>query len=267
MVATLAKLRENEPLSLEALRSRLLQSTRNFDVERLDPNGPAGGDLDWPALAEILPDGGFPRGVVELSSPHALGGSTAVALAAVRSTQKKNAEASNPNAISAAIPAAWIDTDATLFAPGAVGAGIDLARLFVVRPPRAELGRIAVKVARSGAFDLLVIDVDPIPGADRAGSSGISEIAEKQAWITSSRWEVVVRKLALAAEENGMTVILITDAHRHRAVPWPVAMRLELERAPGKIGVRVAKERHGRIGAKAWLTLDEGKQAELRAGV
>ncbi|MEO7110135.1 MAG: recombinase A [Polyangiaceae bacterium] len=262
MVATLAKIRENEPLSLEALRSRLLHSARNFDAanvdlhSRGDQHGDVGTDLDWPELADILPGGGFPRGVVELSSPHAIGGSTAVALAAVRSAQKKSATQTHPNAI----PAAWIDTDATLYAPGVAHAGVDLARLFVVRLPRSELGRIAVKVARSGAFELLVVDVDAIAGVD--------ESAQKQAKTTSSwtpargsasKMEVVVRKLALAAEANGMTVILITDANRHRAVPWPVAMRLELERRPGEIGVRVAKERHGRIGAEAWISLHEEK--------
>jgi recombination protein RecA len=262
MVATLAKIRENEPLSLEALRSRLLQSARNFDSENLDLHSSTQRttDLDWPELADLLPDEGFPRGVVELSSPHAVGGSTAVALAAVRSAQKKSATQTHPNAI----PAAWIDTDATLYAPGVANAGVDLARLFVVRPPRPELGRIAVKVARSGAFDLLVVDVDAIAGVDAH-----HEMAQKQARSSSSKMEVVVRKLALAAEDNGMTVILITDALRHRAVPWPVAMRLDLERRPGKIGVRVAKERHGRIGAKTWIELptSEVKQAELRAGV
>jgi hypothetical protein len=254
MVATLAKIRENEPLSLEALRSRLLHSARNFDAANIDLHSPddQGSDLDWPELADLLPDGGFPRGVVELSSPHAVGGSTAVALAAVRSAQKKSATQTHPHAI----PAAWIDTDATLYAPGVAHAGVDLARLFVVRPPRAELGRIAVKVARSGAFELLVVDVDAIVGADMA-----HELPRKQARIPSSKMEVVVRKLALVAEDNGMTVILITDAHRHRAVPWPVAMRLELERRPGKIGVRVAKERHGRIGAKAWLALPTSEVA------
>jgi RecA/RadA recombinase len=269
MVAMLAKQRENEPLSLEALRSRLLQSARNFDVAHLDQSSSSSGnkrnDLDWPELADILPDGAFPRGVVELASPYALGGSTAVAFAAVRSAQKRETDSN-------AIPVAWIDTDATLFAPGAASAGVDLARLFVVRPPRAELGRIAVKVARSGAFDLLVVDMDPIPGACAPVSNMgamFAGIPEKQAQLASSKMEVVVRKLALAAEENGMTVILITDARRHRAVPWPVAMRLELERHPGKIGVRVAKERHGRIGSKAWLSLEsaQSKQAELRAGV
>ncbi|MEO8876715.1 MAG: hypothetical protein ABI461_14075, partial [Polyangiaceae bacterium] len=152
------------------------------------------------------------------------------------------------------VPAAWIDTDCTLHAPGAHRAGVDLARLFVVRPPRSELGRIAVKVARSGAFELLVIDVDPIFGVGVGvvpGGPQAFKASEKQASM-----EIVVRKLALAAEANGMTILLITDAKKSRAVPWPVAMRLELEREPGKLGVRVAKERHGRIGAKAWLPFD-----------
>jgi len=255
------KPQEKGPLSLDDVRLRLLHSARKYDRARLDLESPEKsreGDLDWLELAEILPDGAFPSGVVELASPNALGGSTAVAFAAIRSVQKKTSPLVNVNnqvkgnLLPNAIPAAWIDTDATLHAPGAHRAGIDLARLFVVRPPRSELGRIAVKVARSGAFELLVIDVDPIFGlAPLVKTTSPSRVSQ------SASIELVVRKLALAAEANGMTVMLITDAKKPRAVPWPVAMRLELERQPGKLGVRVAKERHGRIGAKAWISLGD----------
>ena len=61
--------------------------------------------------------------------------------------------------------------------------------------------------------------------------------------------ELLVRKLALAAEPCGTTVILLTDASRPRAAAWPVALRLELSRPrPERMTVRVAKDKRGRIG-------------------
>ncbi len=230
-------------LDLETLRSRFMQSARNWsrglerdgrerdglDRESLEKNSES---LDWADLADALPDGTFPHGVVELSSPYALGGTTRIAFSAVRTAQKKSADAC----------CAWLDPFCTLYGPGAKWAGVDLARLFVVRPPESELGRIAVKVVRSGAFDVVVVDIDPV---------GTTVITGKHK--NEKAMHVVVRKLALAAEETGCTVILITDSRRPRALPWPVAMRLELERRPGKLGVRVAKERYGRIGNQTWM--------------
>src|ERR1700676_3039038 len=81
--------------------------------------------LDWPELDAALPDGGLPRGVVELAAPRALGGSASIASAAVRA-----AHARSPRAW-----CAWVDPESTLYAPGLVGAGVDLDRLLVVRPP------------------------------------------------------------------------------------------------------------------------------------
>jgi hypothetical protein len=49
--------------------------------------------LSWPELDDVLPDGGLPRGVIELSAPRALGGSTSVALAAVRAGQARGESA------------------------------------------------------------------------------------------------------------------------------------------------------------------------------
>jgi len=57
------------------------------------------------------------------------------------------------------------------------------------------------------------------------------------------RAEVLVRKLALAAEPSGATVLLLTDSTRPRAVPWPVSLRLELSRPDLRtLSVRVAKD-------------------------
>jgi hypothetical protein len=190
--------------------------------------------LGWPTFDALLPDGGLPRGVVEIASRHALGGPTRIAARAIAAAQEKNPKAW----------CAWIDPDATLHAPGLARAGADLARLFVVRPPRSELGRIAVKVARAGAFDVVVVDMDSAFG----GRSGwLPQYPARKARKPLPP-EVVVRKLALAADEGATTVILLTDITERRAIPWPVALRLECERRPDTLNVRVAKDHRGRAG-------------------
>jgi recombination protein RecA len=190
---------------------------------------------DWPELAEALPDGGLPRGVVELAAPRALGGSTSVALAAVRAGQGRGEGAF----------CAWIDPEATLYAPGVVAAGVDLPRMIVVVPPRAQLGRMALKVVASGAFEVVVIDMDPAAGSPAGNNPGPGFSRRGRGWAP----ELLVRKLALAAEPCGTTVILLTDASRPRAAAWPVALRLELSRPrPERMTVRVAKDKRGRIG-------------------
>lgn len=239
-----------EVVGLEALRSRFLQSARisTRESERDETTRP----LDWAALAAVLPDGAFPRGVVELSSPFALGGVTRVAFSAVRTEQTK-----------AETFCAWLDPFETLYAPGAAWAGVDLTRLFVVRPPVSELGRIAVKLVRSGAFAVTVVDIDDIL-SDRSASPATRTFEARapgsrrldRAKKSEKAMHVVVRKLALAAEETTSTVLLITDSRKPHDVPWPVAMRLELERRPHELGVRVAKERFGRIGNQTWLPFD-----------
>jgi len=190
--------------------------------------------LAWPGLDDVLPDGGLRRGVVELTALRALGGATSLALAAVRAGQSRSQGAF----------CAWVDPEATLHAPGVVAAGVDLARMLVVRPPRAELGRLAVKLVSSSAFEVVVVDFDPVdfasPRVERA-----SRMKKKKAWAP----DVLVRKLALAAEASGTTILLITDSTKPRALPWPVSLRLELGRpSRGEISVRVAKDRQGRVG-------------------
>src|ERR1019366_5738727 len=104
----------------------------------------------WPELDALLPDGGLPRGVVELAAPHARGGATSVALAAVRAGQARGRGAW----------CAWVDPEGTLHAPGVVAAGVELARMLVVRAPRTEVARAALKVVASGAFEVVAIDID-----------------------------------------------------------------------------------------------------------
>jgi hypothetical protein len=203
-----------------------------------DEDAPGPLQVAWPGLGDVLPDGGLPRGVVELAAVRALGGSTSVALAAVRAGQGRGPRAW----------CAWIDPEATLHAPGVVAAGVALDRMLVVRPPRAELGRVAVKVVASGAFEVIVIDVDAVPCAP-PGEALPRPVGHSARRAPPNDPQVLVRKLALKAEESGATVVLLTDSTRPRAVPWPVALRLELSRPTRhELTVRVAKERRGRAG-------------------
>jgi recombination protein RecA len=197
--------------------------------------------LIWPELEAALPDHGFPRGVVELTSSRALGGATSVALAAIRGAQARSPETW----------CAWLDPEGSLYAPGVAKMGVDLRQLLVVRPLRKDLGRIAVKLAQARAFDVIVLDystpalVQPVSSPVRLAG------ARKSARL---RPEVLVRKLALLAEEGGSTILLLTDTTDPRPVPWPVALRLELSRAPGSLMVKVVKERFCRLGSAriAW---------------
>jgi recombination protein RecA len=215
--------------------------------------------LSWPGLSALLPDGGLPRGVVELAAPRALGGSSRVALAAVRAGQARSRGAW----------CAWLDPEGTLHAPGVVAAGVDLGRMLVVRPPRAQLGRVAVKVTGAGAFEVVVIDFDAVPGASRPGGREDGGAKKRKTWAP----EVLVRKLALSAEASGATILLLTDSTRPRPMQWPVALRLELSR-PNRddLVVRVAKDKRGRIGmAKTIPFFPAGSavpagSAERRAG-
>ena len=205
--------------------------------------------LAWPGLEEVLPDGGLPRGVVEFTAPRALGGATSLALAAVRAGQECAREAW----------CAWIDPEVSLHAPGVVAAGVDLTRLLLVCPPSTDVGRSAIKVVGSGAFEVVVIDFERLDSrsacAERldGGSAAAPPQTPQPSYKTSNYKrtlapEVLVRKLALLAEQHGTTVLLLTDSTRRRAMQWPVALRLELARpSRTELSVRVAKDRRGRV--------------------
>lgn len=211
--------------------------------------------LDWPGLEELLPGGALPGGVVELSSPGAHP-STAFAVRAVRAAHARDAGAW----------CAWIDPERTLYAPGLLVGGVDLARLLVVTPPRADLGRVAVKLVGSGAFDVVVVDMDAIglaigPAGSGASPSPASTASGRRARRREFPPEVLVRKLALAAEDGKTHVLLLTAKEKARGASWPVGMRLEVARLPAGFAVTVAKTRHGssgnigRMGSHAELPL------------
>jgi hypothetical protein len=202
--------------------------------------------LDWPELERVLPDRGFPRGVIEIASPITKqgamrGGATTIALSAMRAVH-----AGSPHAW-----CAWI-TEAQappLYAPAVAQAGVDLERLLVVRPSPADLARTVVKVAASGAFDLVVVDAPAGLDGRLSLQSGttLATVRPKRARVDGA---VVIRKLALAAEEKGTTFLVLTNVYTSRAVPWPVALRIEVERRPEAIAVRVTKDRRGRASSQ-----------------
>ncbi len=204
--------------------------------------------LDWPELEAVLPDHGLPRGVVEIASPPARplpssgkpsghvclrGGATTIALAATHAVHAQDGTW-----------CAWVTpADApSLHAPALVQAGVDLERLLIVRPSRAALARTAIKVASSGAFDLVVVDA-------QAGLEG-RLAGTKPRSAPKVDGSVIVRKLALAAEEKGVTSLVLTNAYESRETPWPVALRIEVERRPDAIAVRVTKDRRGRAASQ-----------------
>jgi recombination protein RecA len=208
-----------------------------------------------PPLASVLPGGGFPQGsVVELASPANLGHGLGVALAACAASQRASALRGADTAW-----CAFLDPDRTLFGPAVRASGIALERLLVLRPPRQLLAKVAVKVAASRIFSVIVVDVAQVPGASSPAKSHRSESMEL--------WSKVARRLSLAVEKTPTTVFLLTRAEAPRASSLPVSMRVELENAgPGSLFVRVAKDRFGRVTSPreiAWTR--PGVQVGVRA--
>jgi hypothetical protein len=205
--------------------------------------------VGWPEFDDVLPDRGLPRGIVEVRAPRALGGATSIALAAVRAAHERDERAW----------CAWIDPDGMLYAPGVAMAGVDLNRLAIVRAPRPAVLRIAVKVVRSQAFDVIIVDLDPAPGA----AALEQDLSRRRPRKRAPSLEVFVRKLALLAAEGGATVLLVTDATIARPAPLPVALRLELARTENAISVRIGKDRHGRIGFAKTVPINSKPGLEL----
>jgi len=187
-------------------------------------------------LSSVLPEGGFPQGsVVELASPANLGRSVSVALAACAAAQKTSFERGRPMAW-----CAFLDPDQTLFAPAVQASGVCLDRLLVLRPPRHPLARVAVRVALSGIFSVIAVDVAGVPGSAPPKASRRIDSMES--------WSKVTRRLALAVEKTHTTLFLLTDAEAARTSALPASMRIEFENeSPEGLFVRIAKEKFGRV--------------------
>lgn len=188
-------------------------------------------------LSAVLPEGGFPRGaVVELVSPANLGHGLGVALEACAKSQAESARLGADMAW-----CVFLDPDRTLFGPAVQASGVCLERLLVLHPPRHLLAQIAVRVASSRLFSVIVVDVAGVPGA-APGAKADPRFESMQVW-----WKAA-RRLALAVENTNSTLFLLTKSEAHRPQNLPVAMRVELQnRGPDGLVVRVAKEKSGRV--------------------
>lgn len=185
-----------------------------------------------PAVDQALPGGGILRGgVVELMVPGQSGLGTALSLAAVRSVQEHGRRAG----FKESTPwCAFVDASGSLYAPGVEAMGIELDRLLVVRPKEEGIGRAAIKLAESGVFGLVVVDT---VGALGAGLS-----------VSLKSFGRVVRRLSIAVDGTRSSVLLITSSLQPRALPLPVAQRLELAHPTrDRLVLRVAKDRRGRV--------------------
>lgn len=194
-----------------------------------------------PALDAQLPQGLPDRGVIELAGREGLGGSTRFALQLCAAALQRHAR-SGPMGQEVAAWGAWVEPCAdphgstphapTLHAPGVAATGIPLERFLVVRPPPRDVARVTARLVGSGQLAAVVVH--------RAGVLGVEGEA------ATARWDVAVRRWALASEQYGTLVILVSDRATARREALPVAMRIELWRPhPQRIGGRVTKDRRG----------------------
>jgi recombination protein RecA len=139
---------------------------------------------------------------------------------------------------------AFIDPSGTLYGPGVAATGVELSRLLIVRPPLEALSRVALRLAESSAFAVVVIDLMGVVGERVAAPLGT--------------WPRVVRRLALAIEGAGAanSVLLLTRAADRRPLSLPVGQRIELSRPSAeRLMVRVAKDQRGRVSSPQSVAL------------
>ena len=164
------------------------------------------------ALDARLPGGGWPLAtLVELLVPAAGVGEIRLLLPALRSLTAAGRE---PRWV------AWLAPPHLPYAPALADAGLDPARMLVVRP-RAGIDRLwAMEQAlRSGACAAVL------------------------GWTGEAR-DPMLRRLKLAAEEGGTPAFLLRPA-AHRREATPAALRLALAARDYGLDVEVLKSRFG----------------------
>ncbi len=206
-------------------------------------NGPEQSGLRF-GIAELdalLPDGGLLRGgVVELcaAGEGALGTTLGLAVCAQAQAEGRARGGSTPWC-------AFVDPSGTLYGPGVAGLGVELSHLLVARPAVSALSRVALRLAESEAFAVVVVDLTGVVGERVA--------------VPLGTWPRVVRRLAMAVEGTLHSVVLLTRSVDRRPLPLPVAQRLELSRpAADKLVVRLAKDQRGRVASPRPIAWSRG---------
>jgi hypothetical protein len=192
----------------------------------------------------------LPRGaVVELAAPMGLGRVTQLALRACANAQRRSRALAHDG------EPRWcgfVDPTGTLHAPAVAEAGVALERLLVVRPEPESIAKVAVRMATSRLFAVLVVDRCGVPGAELDAPR--------------TRWDIAVRRLALACESTDTTVIVRSELERARSDALPVAMRIELTRPEAHlVCLRMVKDRRGVSGGARMLELAAGRGGRVPA--
>ncbi len=212
------------------------------------------------AVDALLPDGGLPTGrVVELSLQGGAAFGTQIALWTCRAAQREALLSGTDSWC------AFIDSSASLYAPGVKATGVDLQRLLVVRPEFADVERVAVRLSEARVFSVIVLDLVGVPWAQtqRGRSNRLeksddrSSLATKEERKRRQNWPRTVRQLALKLASTQSQVVLLTDSEVQRPAPLPVALRLQLLSGVTGLDIHVLKDMHGRVGRKGTIPWSE----------
>ncbi|MSP17218.1 MAG: hypothetical protein EXR73_11535 [Myxococcales bacterium] len=212
---------------MQATKLEFARALERFTLGGDAPKRPVEAELlptGWPELDELL-SGGLPRGrLIELRGV-ASSGKTALAFATAA------------RASAAGQLVAWIDATGELHPPSAAQAGVELARLLVVRPPRTPLAaaRAAEILARARIFALVVLDL-PAALPDRAAA-----------------------RLRIAARDAGAALLVIGGEAPHAALRLAIAPQAPQaergEHETDRRGLSVTVLKGSATGARAEVTL------------
>ncbi len=177
-----------------------------------------------------LPSGGWPLGAITEIFTDGYGiGELALLMPALAALTKPEPGRS-PKWV------AWIAPPFTPYAPALQQHGVNIDRLLMIHPTMGHKSRLWAieQVVRSGS------------------STGVL------AWVAAAE-DVMLRRLQLAAEDQGVWVLLFRPANAHRQRS-PAALRLRVSRAPTATRVEILKCRGGRPGVVdlARVALDAG---------
>jgi hypothetical protein len=135
----------------------------------------------------------------------------------------------------------WLAPPHLPYAPALAAAGVDLARLAVVRAPGWNALWAAEQVLRSGSCHALL------------------------AWLPKVRYEEL-RRLALAVEGAPACVALFRPVHAAHAAS-PAALRLSVEPAGGALSVHILKRRGAPAATPLRLPLNRPAHALARTAL
>lgn len=208
--------------------------TGRAELEALLARSPYAHALGWTASASVpsgfsaldalLPGGGWPLGrLTELLVDGRGAGALALTLPALARLSGQGRWI------------AWVSPPYLPYAPALAAAGVELARVLVIRAPPAESLWAAEQALAAGAVAFVW------PGAGAASQA--------------------LRRLVLAAERGGAWGVVVRPL-RVAGEPSPASLRLVLAPSAGRVAVRIVKCRGRAPGGTLELDLDPGRRPE-----